>query len=268
MADHSEGRESERGDVRSDLKRAPIPYRVLVAAAAFGILCLLVIGAFISGRATEVKMDGFTKIQFKIFEQSRQQALQDSAKDVARSVISPDIPKELADRIKRGGRQLVGASVLWVDDGGALQNAWERRALSSLGVAIDTAATTKEALDLLQSGLSYDVIITDLARDNGDAAAACYPGQSRYVTAGCQFIQSAKQLCGDRLAPVIVYAANIDEASGVPAYVLGMTNRFDRLTALVLDALERRPDRETQPLRNEALCARSPISKTLATNTR
>lgn len=238
----------------------PIPYRVLVAAGAFGILALLIIGAYTFDRAIEGSMDGFSKIQFKIFEKSRQQALQSDDSKAEATPISTDIPSALRGRIEKRRTKLLGAAVLWVDDLGPRQNAWERRALSTLGVSIDTASTTEEALDLLQSGLAYDVIITDLNRENGDPPAPCYPGSTTFVSAGCRFIQMAYQACGEQLAPVIIYAARIDKSAGLPGHTIGATNRFDELTALVLDAVERRPDPKTAPAFSGMPCARSPAA--------
>jgi CheY-like chemotaxis protein len=237
-----------------------ISYRVLVATGAFAILVLLIVGAFISKQHVEVSMDGFTKIQLKIFEKSRELALQSDSSRTEASPISADIPPDLRGRIEKRRTKLLGAAVLWVDDQGPRQNAWERRSLSTLGVSIDTATTTEEALDLLQSGLAYDVIITDLKRENGDPPAACYPGSINFVTAGCRFIQMAYQTCGDQLAPIIIYAANIDKSAGLPGHTMGATNRFDELTELVLDAVERRPDPKTATAFGGAPCARSPAS--------
>lgn len=231
--DRREGAEASRGRTR---RRGSKPNMQLVTAAGvFLLVALAMLGAFLSGRGFETSVDGLTKIQIKIFEKSRVEAI----KDVPRTV--PDaIPDDLRARIRRNAGQLVGAYVLWVDDGGALQNSWERRALSALGVAIDTASSTDEALDLLDSGLAYDVLITDLSRP-GDIGAPCYPGSTRFVSAGCRLIQAASALCGDRLPPIIIYAAGIDEDAGQPSRTIGMTNRFDRLAGLVLDGLERRP---------------------------
>ena len=237
----------------------PSAYRIVAAVGALGVLALLILGAFISGRHVKGSIDGFSKIQFEIFEKTRQQAVESAPKPTG-PPISKNLPPDLADRIQRDSRQLAGASILWVDDGGALQNSWERRALSSLGVSIDTPTTTDQALALLQSGLGYDVIITDLRRKNHDPVAPCYPGSTKYVNAGCRFIQEAKRLCGDSLAPVIVYSAGLDETAGQPPYVQGMTNRFDRLTGFVLDAVERRPEPTPENLKRGAACVRNPLS--------
>lgn len=226
--------------------------QLFVAGGALVLLALIIVGALMTGRGAEASIDGITKFQFKIFEASRQEVV----KEVPKPEISQAIPDGLRDRINRSARQLVGAYILWVDDGGALQNSWERRALGSLGVAVDTVRSTDEATDLLQSGLAYDVVITDFARPE-DVGAACYPGSTTFVSAGCRLIQRVHQVCGEGAPPIIVYAANLDESAGQPARVLGMTNRFDRLIGYVLDGLERRPT-EFHNLETGA-CVRTPV---------
>ena len=239
-------------------KRQICEWISLQAIVAIGMLFLLgvvIFGALFTGTSAEGSMDGFSKFQFKIFAANRDRALEE---DSSRPRPSAAIPAKLVDRINRSAPQLVGAYVLWVDDGGALQNSWERRALGSLGVAIDTARDTDEAISLLQSGLTYDVVVTDFSRPN-DVQAPCYPGETPFASAGCRLIQQARALCGEKLPPIIVYAANLDEAAGQPAYVLGMTNRFDQLVEFVLDGLERRPSALSKSLETGA-CARTAVA--------
>jgi CheY-like chemotaxis protein len=240
-------------------KDSLISYRVLLTLCAFGVFAILIIGAFVTRTPVKGSMDGLTKLSFEIFERTRDRAIIERDKPKPSS-INGGLPKDLADRIQRSRAQLAGSSILWVDDGGARQNVWERRALSSLGIAVDTATTTEEALDLLKTGFPYDVIITDLARDNGDPAAACYPGSTLYKNAGCAFIQQAQELCGDDRAPIIIYAAGINASAGQPPFSAGMTNRFDKLINFVLDAAERRPRTINMPA-GASVCARTPLSK-------
>lgn len=239
--------------VTAKRKRTQISLQATMGMAAFLLLGTIAVGAFITGRSVEASMDGFKKIQFKIFESNRTRAIN----DVPRPNVPAELPTELKTRIDRSARQLIGSAVLWVDDGGALTNSWERRALSSLGVAVDTVKTSDEALQLLGSGQPYDAIITDLSRPS-DPAAPCYPGSRQFVSAGCQFIQAAAQLCGESLPPVVIYAADLDGDAGQPSHTLGMTNRFDQLVALLLDGLERRP--AGTDAGGAAQCARNPLS--------
>lgn len=234
-------------------------YRVLLTLCAFGLFAILIIGAFATRTHVTGSMDGLTKLSFEIFASSRDRVITQSDGTQA-SAIADSIPEDLEERIQHSRGQLAGASILWVDDRGARQTIWERRALSSLGVSFDTARTTGEALELLKTGFPYDAIVTDLNRENGDPTAACNTGSTRYENAGCAFIQQVQELCGNDRASIIVYAANINHSAGPPPFSAGMTNRFDELTNYILDAVERRPRAATSS-ENDSVCPRTPLRK-------
>jgi CheY-like chemotaxis protein len=254
MTNASESVSAARSDI--SFGRLSISYRALLALGTFPIMIIIIAFAFYFN--THVKV-AFSKLQFEIFESNRDRALSANAHAPA-SAISKDIPSDLRDRIQRSTNQLAGASILWVDDAGASRNTWERRALNSLGLAIDTATSTDQALGLLQSGVPYDIIITDLKRSNGDPVGPCYPGSTQYINAGCRFIQLARAMCDTKLAPVIVYSMGANESAGEPPYVLGMTDRFDRLTSLILDAVERRPASDAK-VAEGTQCSHNPVTK-------
>jgi len=120
---------------------------------------------------------------------------------------------------------LRGSHVLWVDDN-PQNNRNERKMFRQLGVLIDIATTTREALGKLDLD-EYDLVISDMARCNT-------------ATAGLEFLNGFRQK--DGVTPVIFYIGVLDSQKGVPAGAMGITNRPDELLHLTLDALERRRD--------------------------
>ena len=152
----------------------------------------------------------------------------------------------IADRASRFSDKLRGAKILWVDDKNPAQNIRERVALESLGVQIDLAVTTKDAIGKVHirdsTAHPYDVIITDMKREN-DESAKCQGqdvNQKDLENAGCDLLRKLAASHGDDMPQVIVYAAGYDPQYGTPPFAFGMTNRSDELMHLVLDALERR----------------------------
>ena len=95
-----------------------------------------------------------------------------------------------------------------------------------LNVLTDTARSTSEALRILQEASedSYDVILSDMARDNRP-------------TAGLEMLPALQQ--HNHQIPVIFYIGVVDPAKGVPPGAFGITNRPDELLHLILDVLER-----------------------------
>jgi hypothetical protein len=79
------------------------------------------------------------------------------------------------ERFKRIAKQVMGANVLWVDDKPLSCNLYERRAMSAYGLRIDTARSTKEALDALSAAnYNYDVVITNMSREDDYPKAPCF----------------------------------------------------------------------------------------------
>ncbi len=115
------------------------------------------------------------------------------------------------------------AQFLWVDDHPE-NNLNERRMFRQLKAEVDTAKSTKEAIEILKSG-RYDLVISDMAR--GDEA-----------TAGLKFLEQFRK--DDKTTPVIFYVGEFKPEKGVPAQAFGITNRPDELLHLTLDALERK----------------------------
>lgn len=119
-------------------------------------------------------------------------------------------------------KALEGASVLWVDDH-PQNNAYESRVLAALGVRVEFATSTDEALAKVRR-TAYDVILSDMARSRPDSGLTLL---KRLRDAGCR-------------TDVIFYVGQIDEARGVPPGAFAITNQPEPLLHYVLDVLERR----------------------------
>jgi CheY-like chemotaxis protein len=115
-----------------------------------------------------------------------------------------------------------GSRILWVDDRPS-SNMYERRFLLSLGVQIDQATSSEEAIYLLKSS-PYNLVISDMER-YGDSSA------------GLKMLEQIKRL--RRNHPVIFYVAFLNKRRGVPEGAFAITNRPDDLLHSVLDILER-----------------------------
>lgn len=128
----------------------------------------------------------------------------------------------VARRAQRSEEVARGARVLWVDD---LPDSTvsERAVLGSIGVIVDIALDTAEALTRVETA-KFDLIISDIER-GGDQAAG---------------ISFARALARRRASPLLIfYVAEFDPERGLPTGVLGGTTRPDELLHLVLDGLSR-----------------------------
>jgi len=117
---------------------------------------------------------------------------------------------------------LRNAQLLWLDDHPE-NNANERRMFTQLGVEVEPATSTDEALSKVIRG-NYDVVVSDMR--HGDDP-----------TGGLKFLDHLRP---QRDTPVIFYIGNVNADKGIPPRAFGITNRPDELLHLVLDVLERR----------------------------
>ena len=136
--------------------------------------------------------------------------------------ISAKDKERVLDRVKQNLAVFRDAQVLWVDDHPEY-NRNERKMFRRLGVEIDIAKSTEEALEMLRNQI-YDLVISDMARDT--------------TTAGLEFLAQFRK--EDETTPVIFYIGEIDPTKGVPPQAFGITNRPDELLNLTLDVLERK----------------------------
>ncbi len=140
----------------------------------------------------------------------------------------PEKDREHAINRARSRRHLFrNRFLLWVDDRPE-NNINERRMFHALGLHIDKAADTDEALRLLAIA-PYDVIISDMER-HGDPEAGRSFLERRLL--------EKDVLEANRNTPVIIYLGDFEPNRGTPPHAFGITNRPDTLLHLVLDALE------------------------------
>jgi CheY-like chemotaxis protein len=125
----------------------------------------------------------------------------------------------VAQRANRNQVVLRGARLLWVDDNPD-NNYYESSILKSLGVSIDTARTTEEALNM-NAEHRYDVIISDMARGNNNRAG----------------VDLLNELRKQRNHPQVIFYTM--GSRPIPEGAFGITDRPDHLLHLVMDVLER-----------------------------
>lgn len=116
----------------------------------------------------------------------------------------------------------ISARALWIDDSAG--NQYECGVLESLGIAFDRAASSAEALALLEAK-NYDLVVSDVER-NGDSRE------------GIRFL---RDLPGHlKQIPFIFYVGRVDRSRGVPPWAFGIADNPGDLAHLALDVLERR----------------------------
>ncbi len=118
---------------------------------------------------------------------------------------------------------LEGARVLWVDDQ-PTNNLYERTALAAVGVTVDLAVSTTEALHVA-SALRPDVVISDINREGNPVAGLA--GLSAFRRRGLT-------------APFVFYTGKVDTTKPTPPGAFAITDRPDSLLHYVFDLLERR----------------------------
>jgi CheY-like chemotaxis protein len=146
----------------------------------------------------------------------------DKAVDKQAAQVSENDRSQVLRRASRVASILQEAQILWVDDNPD-NNIYERRMLRSLGIFIDLARSTQEALSMLQH-TEYDVVISDMEREG-------VPDE------GIRFLNEMRSRGLYRWT--IFYVASYEESRGVPPFAFGMTNRPDHLLHYIMDILER-----------------------------
>jgi CheY-like chemotaxis protein len=188
------------------------------------------LGAFLSTRATSVSAFGFR--------------MDLTPGDVVAAVTSKPAPsnenekpvdlagssRAIVDRATRLRTRLAGRTVLWVDDNQRGLRT-ERRLLRQLGIFVEPATTNEEAMLVMRSpDERIDLVISDIRRVTGES--------------GLGLVADIHQLPNP--PGIVLYIGRVDKDRSTPAGVLGVTNRPDELLNLVMDALDRLPDRPGQ----------------------
>src|SRR5262249_29674556 len=102
-------------------------------------------------------------------------------------------------------------------------NAYEQRTLAALGMRLDLAASTAEALGKVGRA-AYDVILSDMARDTPDAGLVLL---RRLREGGCR-------------TEVVFYVGRVDPSRPAPLGAFGIAGSPEPLLHYVFDVLERR----------------------------
>jgi len=118
---------------------------------------------------------------------------------------------------------LEGARVLWIDDHPA-NNLYERTALAAVGVTVDLALSTREAVHTA-SVLRPDMVISDMDRAGNPVAGL--EGLETFAERGLG-------------APFVFYTGKVDPTKPTPRGAFAITERPDSLLHYVFDLLERR----------------------------
>lgn len=139
--------------------------------------------------------------------------------------LDEDLARSEIEAAARGAESLGRAPrVLWVDDQPS-NNRHERSALHALGMQVTMSVSTEDALALLSTKAAFDVIISDMARPEGEMA-------------GYSLLESLRR--SGSTTPFLIYSSSgdprhFDEA--IRRGAQGSTNRPDELVEMVSSAL-------------------------------
>jgi CheY-like chemotaxis protein len=138
----------------------------------------------------------------------------------------PDVTKEALNQVVRRAQRLGSiirdAQLLVVNDVPE-EMMYVRKILRSLGIFVDIARDTDQALSMMKE-TRYDVVLSDMSRDG-------------VADEGIRFLNES--IRRELHRPTIFTVGLFDPARGVPGYAFGITNRIDELLNLVFDVLER-----------------------------
>lgn len=174
---------------------------------------------------------GTVQLEFAAFQLTK-------VRDLENQGLTEAEQKHLLWRFSQLGEALSTTSILWVDDGHPAQNASLRPLLQSLGVVVDLATSTEDAFKWLAAA-KYDIVITDLRRDN-DRADFCFP-DSDVWSAGCALLKLIGPGRRNGWPRLLIYAGEVNYSLPTPAYADGITNQPYRLLNLILDAVAAEP---------------------------
>ena len=146
----------------------------------------------------------------------------DLAVDKQHTAVSDNDRSQVLRRARYAASALQGAQLLWLDDN-PNGNIYERRIFRSLGIFVDLAQSTTEAIAMLRL-TKYDVIISDMGR-----------GINR--KAGVQFLADMSQ--HNLYRWTIIYTTPAIVERGLPRFAFAITARPDHLLHYVIDAIER-----------------------------
>ncbi|MFE4259833.1 response regulator [Streptomyces sp. NPDC056883] len=148
--------------------------------------------------------------------------LLDRASDQGSAAPSPEARKGVVRRLDHAAEFLLGGRILWVDDHPEGNSALIKL-FRTVGMTVDTARSTEEALAQLRQG-NYDIILSDIER-NGDPQAG---------------IKMLRELERHRIqAPVLIHAMRFNPELGVDRRIFAGTNKANDVVHYVIDLMER-----------------------------
>lgn len=202
---------TESGFHWSDL----LPYTPHLLWALFFASVFFIVGP----RTIRAAFSRATKLGFAGVELELSREVQEVAK--AKEITLPaGLRDQLARRMRTIGPLLRSSRILWVDDNPA-NNSPEISILQKLGVLIDLAKTNEEARKKME-GAIYDIVISDIGRNNdGQAGLKLLP-----------------EILSSISSPFVIFYVGVRRDT--PQGAFGLTIRPDELFNLILDATERR----------------------------
>ncbi|WP_405781128.1 response regulator [Streptomyces sp. NBC_00859] len=156
------------------------------------------------------------------FEFEMAGALLAQAADEAHVDVTPQDRSGALGRMEHAADVLRGGRILWVDDHPE-NNTTLTRLFRSVGMAVDTARSTAEALAALRRQ-SYDVILSDMGRADDPQA-------------GITMLRELERRNID--LPVVIHAAHVDQERGVDRRAFAATASPVEVVHYVIDLMER-----------------------------
>lgn len=207
---------------------------------AVGIAVIVLLWKLLTQRAGSLSKFGVgpTGVTMEFAEAKIDQAVQ-GADAATKRTIGRVARRAVVDRLQRNADLLARARILWVDDHPE-NNTPVIELLRSYGATIDTPRSNGDALALL-SGSRYDVVASDVARDNEG------PGSE------LKGVELAEQVYRRWNQPTVLFTARFDPTtlpgmsaeerlelvSRLQGPVFGRTNRMDEALHLIMDLIER-----------------------------
>lgn len=211
---------------------------VLWVVFAF-VVVLMLRGILAASRGPLTKLGvGPSGVTFEFAEAKLDEVVQKSSEET-RQAVGAAAKRSVIDRMQRNSDLLRRARVLWVDDHPEY-NLPIVELLRRFGASVDTPRSNPAALSLLRAN-RYDVVISDVARDNEG------PGSD------LKGVELAEEVFKGWRMPTILFTARFNPATlpgatdaerlelveRVRCCVFAVTNRMDEALHYVLDMLER-----------------------------
>lgn len=163
-------------------------------------------------------------VEFSFIKKSITKAIDLAEKSEKWQVTIPEEDRKwVLTRVEKHLDIFENAEILWIDDNPD-NNSNERKMFHNLQVHVDIATSSSAANALLTKD-AYDLIISDIDRNDDQ-------------TAGLKFLEEYRKK--SERVPFIFYVGTLNTEKPTPVGAFGITHRPDELLHLVLDVLERK----------------------------